>query len=114
MCTYTTEHREARGSGKGPDGWFRLETATVYYDHPVHAMAEHTLNIDLAAPSRGPRARVAVELTAESALELADAIVSALSAVPPELTRLPAERLASARHLVATSQPSDQTPLAAG
>jgi hypothetical protein len=115
MCTYTTEHREARGSGKGPDGWFRLETATVYYDHPVHAMDEHTLNIDLAAPSRGPRARVAVELTAESALELADAIVSALSAVPPELTRLSADRLASARQLVATSQPSDPTtPLAAG
>jgi Family of unknown function (DUF6295) len=111
MCTYTTEHREARGSGKGPDGWFRLETATVYYDHPIHAMAEHTLNIDLAAPSRGPRARVAVELTAESALELAHAIASALSAVPAELTGLCADRLASARQEVATPPEGDRAQL---
>jgi hypothetical protein len=93
MCTYTTERREVEGSGKGPDGWFRLETATVYFDHPVHAMDEHTLNIDLAAPSRGADARVAVELTALSALELVDAIVSALGAVPPELSGLPSQRL---------------------
>ena len=114
MCTYTTEQREARGSGKGADGWFRLETATVYYDHPVHAMAEHTLNIDLAAPSRGARARVAVELTAESALELADAIVSALSAVPPELTGLSADRLASARQVTATRPAAGPSQVAAG
>jgi hypothetical protein len=93
MCTYTTERRSIEGSGKGPEGWFRLTSATVYYDHPVHAMADHTLNIDLAAPSKGPQARVAVELTAESALELVDAIVSALGAVPPELSGLPSERL---------------------
>jgi hypothetical protein len=93
MCTYTTERRSIEGSGKGPEGWFRLTSATVYYDHPVHAMADHTLNIDLAAPSKGPHARVAVELTAESALELVDAIVSALGAVPPELSGLPSERL---------------------
>lgn len=93
MCTYTTEQRSIEGSGKGPDGWFRLTSATVYYDHPVHAMADHTLNIDLAAPAKGPRARVAVELTAASALELVDAIVSALAAVPPDLTGVAAERL---------------------
>jgi hypothetical protein len=93
MCTYTTEQRSIEGSGKGPDGWFRLTSATVYYDHPVHAMADHTLNIDLAAPAKGPQARVAVELTAESALELVDAIVSALAAVPSDLTGVPAERL---------------------
>jgi hypothetical protein len=93
MCTYTTEQRSIEGSGKGPDGWFRLTSATVYYDHPVHAMADHTLNIDLAAPARGPQARVAVELTAESALELVDAIVSALAAVPTDLTKVAPERL---------------------
>jgi hypothetical protein len=84
MCTYTTEHRQARGSGKGPDGWFRLETATVYYDHPVHAMAEHTLNIDVAAPDRGPAARVALELTADAARALVLAIEQALAGAPPE------------------------------
>jgi hypothetical protein len=52
----------------------------------VHAQAEHTLNIDFADPSRGPAARVAVELTAESALALVDAIRAALAAVPPELS----------------------------
>ena len=44
------------GSAKGPNGgWFRVTDATVYFDHPVHAMAEHTLNIDLAALRRTGR-----------------------------------------------------------
>jgi hypothetical protein len=86
MCTYTTEQRVISGSGKGPNGWFGLSTATVYYDHPVHAQAEHTLNIDFADPARGPAARVAVELDAASALALVDAIGAALAAVPPELS----------------------------
>jgi hypothetical protein len=103
MCTYTTEQRTISGSGKGPAGWFRLESATVYYDHPVHAMADHTLNLDLAAPSRGPQARVAVELTAESALELVDAIVSALAAAPADLTGIPPERLTAAARAVSTN-----------
>lgn len=85
MCTYTTEQTAITGSGKGAAGWFDLTTATVYFDHPVHARAEHTLNIDFADPSRGPAARVAVELTAESALALVDAIGAALAAVPPQL-----------------------------
>jgi hypothetical protein len=89
MCTYTTEQRPISGSGKGAGGWFGLSTATVYYDHPVHAQAEHTLNIDFADPSRGPAARVAVELSAASALALVDAIRDALGAVPPELLDLP-------------------------
>ena len=88
MCTYTTEQTAVEGSGKGADGWFPLSTATVYYDHPVHALADHTLNIDFADPAAGPAARVAVELTAESALALVDAIRAALAAVPADLTGL--------------------------
>jgi hypothetical protein len=103
MCTYTTEQRAISGSGKGPAGWFRLQSATVYYDHPVHAMADHTLNIDLVAPSRGPQARVAVELTAESALELLDAVVCALAAAPAEVTGIPPERLTAAARAISTS-----------
>jgi hypothetical protein len=87
MCTYATQTRDVEGSGKGPQGWFALRTASVYFDHPVHAQAEHTLNIDFLAPDRGPSARVAVELTAASARELVDAITAALAEVPPELTR---------------------------
>ena len=70
MCTYATEKIGIEGSGKGATGWFPLTQATVYFDHPVHAQADHTLNIDFAAPERGPSARVAVELTAASAREL--------------------------------------------
>jgi hypothetical protein len=94
VCTYATEHATIEGSGKGRDGWFALRTATVYYDHPVHAPADHTLNIDFADPAAGPSARVAVELTAESALALVDAIHAALAAVPADLTGLAPERLA--------------------
>ncbi len=80
MCTYWTEQLDVSGSGKGPEGWFALRTATVYFDHPVHAMAEHTLNIDFVDPARGPSARVAVELDAGAARALAAAITRALAA----------------------------------
>lgn len=88
MCTYATVRTAVDGSAKGPGGaWFHVTDATVYFDHPVHAMAEHTLNIDLADPSRGPGARVAVELTAAAARDLVAAIEAALASAPPELTR---------------------------
>jgi len=87
MCTYLTETITVAGSGKGAAGWFRVTDATVYFDHPVHALAEHTLNIDFANPSRGPGARVAVELTAESARALVQAIEATLGSAPADLTR---------------------------
>lgn len=83
MCTYLTEKIDVVGSAKGPQGWFQLSHATVYYDHPVHAPAEHTLNVDFANPARGPAARVAVELTAESARALVKAIEATLAAHQP-------------------------------
>jgi hypothetical protein len=83
MCTYLTETIKITGSGKGADGWFSVSDASVYFDHPVHAMAEHTLNIDFRNPAKGPAARVAVELSAESALELARAILLTLDSAPP-------------------------------
>lgn len=83
MCTYSTEHVPATGSGKGAKGWFRLSEVSVYFDHPVHALADHTLNIDFINPSQGPSARVAVELTADTARDLARAIESALAAAEP-------------------------------
>jgi hypothetical protein len=87
MCTYATLQTPVTGSAKGPNGsWFRLTDATVYFDHPVHAPAEHTLNVDLAAPAMGPGARVAIELTAQSARALVAAIQDALASAPPELT----------------------------
>jgi hypothetical protein len=85
MCTYVTEKVDVDGSGKGVAGWFPLTEASVYFDHPQHARAEHTLNIDFLNPGQGPSARLAVELTAASARALAAAIESALAAAPPGL-----------------------------
>ncbi len=87
MCSYATVQTTLDGSAKGPGGsWFHVTDGTVYFDHPVHAMAEHTLNIDLADPSKGPSARVAVELTAASARDLIRAIQAALDSAAAELT----------------------------
>ncbi len=86
MCTYLTEKIGVTGSGKGPAGWFTLSNASVYFDHPQHAQAEHTLNIDFLNPGQGPSARVAVELTGESARALARAIQVTLDAAPPGLS----------------------------
>jgi len=85
MCTYLTENIPAAGSGKGASGWFRLSEVSVYLDHPAHALADHTLNIDFRNPEQGASARVAVELTAETARALAAAIESTLAAAPPGL-----------------------------
>ncbi|MGH9062454.1 MAG: DUF6295 family protein [Acidimicrobiales bacterium] len=82
MCTYRTEVVEVSGSGKGPAGWFPVTDATVYFDHPVHAPAEHTLNIDFLNPARGPASRVAVELGPASARALAEAILATLDSAP--------------------------------
>ena len=85
MCTYLTEKVSISGSAKGPTGWIGVTDASVYFDHPVHAQAEHTLNIDFLNPGKGPSARVAVELTAESARALVRAIEATLAAAPPGL-----------------------------
>jgi hypothetical protein len=75
MCTYVSETVPVSASAKGPDGWFPVTTANVYFDHPVHAAAEHTLNIDLINPDLGPAQRVAVELDPAAARALAAAIL---------------------------------------
>jgi hypothetical protein len=89
MCTYATVKTELVGSAKGAGGtgskWFGVTDGTVYFDHPVHAMADHTLNIDFSNPSLGPGARVAVELTAASARDLVAAIEAALASAPEAL-----------------------------
>jgi hypothetical protein len=79
MCSYLTVPADISGSAKGPEGWFPVTSASVYFDHPYHAPYEHTLNIDFLDPSRGPSARVAVELSADSARELVRCIQAALS-----------------------------------
>jgi hypothetical protein len=78
MCTYITEKAEMFGSAKGPQGWFRVDMANVYYDHPFHAPLEHSLNIDFVNEADGSPTRVAVEISAESARLLVEKILAAL------------------------------------
>jgi hypothetical protein len=78
MCTYVTETLTITGSAKGPQGWFRATDASVYFDHPTHALADHTLNVDVRRPSDGTAQRVALELTADSARSLAETILRVL------------------------------------
>jgi hypothetical protein len=85
MCTYQTERIAVSGSAKGADGWFRATDATIYYDHPVHFGAGHALMVDVTNPSLGASSRVGLELNAESARELAWAILRSLDGVPAGL-----------------------------
>ena len=85
MCTYRTEHLAMSGSGKGAQGWFPLSDATVYLDHPVHAPADHTLNIDFLNLDGPEGKRVAVELAPASARALAASILATLDALPEGL-----------------------------
>ena len=79
MCTGIVETAEVSGSGKGPKGWFKLEQVNVSYDHPTDAQLDHALNIDFVSAKEGPGARVAVELSPESAQRLVRAILNTLS-----------------------------------
>jgi hypothetical protein len=78
MCTWIVEKAPITGSGKGATGWFSVTQANVCYDHPSHAFMEHSLNIDFVNEAMGPGARVAVEMSAESARGLVNAILAAL------------------------------------
>jgi len=78
MCTWIAEQVEIEGSGKGKEGWFTLRQANVSYDHPFNAPLEHALNIDFVNEAQGPGARVAVELSAESARALVATILAVL------------------------------------
>jgi len=78
MCSYIVEKASLVGSAKGPNGWMKIDTAHVYYDHPYHAPLDHALGIDFINVRNGGRERVAVELSAESARELVTKILAAL------------------------------------
>jgi hypothetical protein len=79
MCTGIVENRRISGSGKGPHGWFPLDTVSVSYDHPDHAQAEQAVIIDLLSETAGPESRIGVELTPQSGRDLAHAILASLS-----------------------------------
>lgn len=78
MCTYIYENADVMGSAKGQAGWFEVNKATVCFDHPVHAPLGHALLLDFVDTSKGPDARIGVELSYESAQALVVAITNAL------------------------------------
>ena len=78
MCTSIVEIVSADGAGKGGDGWVSLTHSVVSYDHPHHAVLEEAITIDFVNAALEPGTRVAVELTLESAKELAGALARAI------------------------------------
>jgi hypothetical protein len=78
MCTMIVRQVEVEGRGKGAGGWFTVHQANVSYDHPFSLPMEHALNIDFVNEAQGPGARVAVELTVESARTLVETIQAVL------------------------------------
>ena len=95
MCTMIVENAEMSGSGKGPQGWFPLRQVNVSYDHPFNAPVDHAINIDFVNEAEGLSARVAVELTPDSARQLVKTILAALDRGEGEL-QLPAMEQAAA------------------
>ena len=79
MCTMIVQQAEIDGSGKGASGWFTVRQINVSYDHPYHVPLEHALNIDFVNEAEGPGARVAVELTLDSARQLVKTIETVLA-----------------------------------
>jgi hypothetical protein len=96
MCSYIVEKARLLGSAKGPNGWMRIDTANVYYDHPFHSPLDHVLGIDFTNEADGGRERVAVELSAQSARLLVEKILAALAS--GELGHGKAAHVAAAGH----------------
>jgi hypothetical protein len=74
MCTMIAHQAKVNGSGKAGSDWFHVDTASVSYDHPYDMPLEYTLNLDFTTQTGSPGDRVAVELDAESARRLVQAI----------------------------------------
>ena len=80
MCTSIVEIARAEGAGKGGDEWFELTHSVVSYDHPHHALFEEAITIDFVNSALGPGARVAVEISLQSAKALSAALSRAIAA----------------------------------
>jgi len=78
MCSYIVDKIHLTGSAKGQSGWISVDTAHVFFDHPFHATLDHALGVDFLSERDGGRERIAIELSAESARQLAHSILTAL------------------------------------
>ncbi len=73
MCTMIAQQVYVSASGKAGEDWFRVDMASISYDHPFDMPLEYALNLDFTGES-GVRERVAVEMDAASARKLVEAI----------------------------------------
>ena len=104
MCTNVTIRTDVEGSAKGPQGWFKVDTARVSYDHPFHAPLEHSLNIDFVNEGAGDSKRVAIELSSAAARDLVESILRAIQLGEAEAGERSESLDASASTLRQTSQ----------
>ncbi|MEZ4553719.1 MAG: DUF6295 family protein [Dehalococcoidia bacterium] len=74
MCTMIVEKVSVTGVAKGGGNWFPIAGVNVGYDHPFRLPLEHAVTIDFVNEAQGPSARVAVELTPQSAQQLLDTL----------------------------------------
>ena len=80
MCTMIAMKAAVNGMGKGAEGWFPVTQANVGFDHPTHAMAEHSLLLDFVNPTLDPSHRVALEMDLASGRELIARLQAAIEA----------------------------------
>ena len=78
MCTMIAGTTPVRGMGKGSNGWFPVNRATVGYDHTTHSADEHAVLIDFTNYDLGLDARVALELDLDSGRALLTQLQSAI------------------------------------
>jgi uncharacterized protein DUF6295 len=78
MCTGLVQKAKVTGAGKAPEGWFKLDEVSVMYDCTYHMQTPQGVNIEFFNEKEGPGARVAVELSPKSAMELVHAIMESL------------------------------------
>jgi hypothetical protein len=78
MCTMIAGTTPVRGMGRGPNGWFPIDRATVGYDHTTHSADEHALLIDFTNYDLGLDARVALEIDLDSGRALLAELQSAI------------------------------------
>jgi hypothetical protein len=78
MCTMIAQQVKIIGSGKAGFGWFKIDQASVSYDHPFEMPLEYSLNLDFTKQAGSPEERVAVELDAASARTLIETILTVM------------------------------------
>ena len=78
MCTGLVQKAKVTGAGRAPEGWFELDEVSVTYDCSYHTAMPLGVNIDFLNAKKGPGARVAVELSPRSAMELVHTIMESL------------------------------------